>query len=89
MTIINITATINTITMTLAAVDPPTMAPIEVVLVLVVVVVLVLLLVYTNVHSVLPVPFSGNTRFLPTLTFSANVVPDGLLGAIQLISYNV
>ena len=60
MTIINITTT-----MTLAAIDPPTIVPVEVELG-----VLVLVLVYTSVHSGLVVPFDGNTRFLPTLIYS-------------------
>ena len=60
MTIINITTT-----MTLAAIDPPTIVPIEVELG-----VLVLVLVYTSVHSGPVVPFGGNTRFLPTLIYS-------------------
>ena len=59
MTIINVTATI-TVIMTLAAIDPPTIVPIEVDPVLV--------LVYTSVHSGPVVPVVGNTRFLPTLT---------------------
>ena len=53
MTIINITATINNVIMTLAAIDPPTIAPIEVELG-----VLVLVLAYTSVHSEPVVPFS-------------------------------
>ena len=56
MTIINITTT-----MTLAAIDPPTIVPIEVELGV---------LVYTSVHSGPVVPFGGNTRFLPTLIYS-------------------
>ena len=60
MTIINITTT-----MTLAAIDPPTIVPIEVELG-----VLVLVLVYTSVHSGPVVSFDGNTRFLPTLIYS-------------------
>ena len=57
MTIINITATI-TVIMTLAAIDPPTIAPIEVELGVLVLVLVGLVLAYTSVHSESVVPFS-------------------------------
>ena len=74
MMIINGIATINNVMITLAPIDPPTMAPELGVLVLVVMVIVVLVidsvlvLVYTSVHSGPVIPLDGYTRFLPTLT---------------------
>ena len=84
MTINNGIAIIDSVTTTLADVDPPTIAPIEGVLSVLVLVVAVLIVivelvievhpwlavVYTSVHSGPVIPVGGNTRFLPTLIYS-------------------
>ena len=71
MTIINITATINNVIMTLVAMDPPTIVPIEVELG-----VLVLVLVYTSVHSEPVIPFSGNiSTVYSTVHISTHYTP--------------
>ena len=58
MTINNGITIIDSIMTTLADVDPPTIAPIEVEL------------VYTSAHSGPVVPVVGKIRFLPTLIYS-------------------